>query len=70
MRLEMAKEIQRELDKGLEAWQDQILLLQCSALDRASASANMNIENKRLQVECENTQRQLEHTNRLRRYTT
>lgn len=67
MRLEVAKEMQRELERGLEAWQDQVLLLQCSALNRASASANMNIENKRLQVECENTQRQMEHLDRLRR---
>ncbi|XP_075235636.1 uncharacterized protein LOC142332839 [Lycorma delicatula] len=67
MRLEIAREMQRELEKGFEAWQDQVLLLQCSALERAMTASNLNIENKRLQVECENTQRQLEHLSRLRR---
>ncbi|RZF39716.1 hypothetical protein LSTR_LSTR003958 [Laodelphax striatellus] len=66
-RFEMVREMQREMERDFEQWQDKVLLLQCSAIQRANSSANLQLENKRLHVECENAHRQLEHAHRIQR---
>lgn len=61
------RQLARELQTGMEQWQDQVLLLQWRALQRAKVNARLHLENKRLKTQCENNERALLHALRLRK---
>uniref|UniRef100_A0A1B6C1E2 Uncharacterized protein n=1 Tax=Clastoptera arizonana TaxID=38151 RepID=A0A1B6C1E2_9HEMI len=61
------KEIHRDLEKGLEQWQDQVMLLQWADSQRAEASVQTQIGNRRLRLEIENKERQLLHVQRMQK---
>lgn len=67
MREQQVREIHRDLQKGLEQWQDQVLLLQWADSQRAEACVQAQKENRRLKVEVENKERQYQHSERLKK---
>lgn len=64
---EQVRQLARELQAGMEQWQDQVLLLQWQALQRARTNARLHIENKRLKTQCENNERALLHALRIKK---
>lgn len=52
----------------MEQWQDQVLVLQWQALQRARTNAKLYLENKRLKTQSENNERALLHALRFRKY--
>uniref|UniRef100_A0A1B6MV87 Uncharacterized protein n=1 Tax=Graphocephala atropunctata TaxID=36148 RepID=A0A1B6MV87_9HEMI len=60
-------EMHRELNHGLEVWQDQVLLLQWADHQRAEAVVQSQKDHRRLKVEVENKERQLLHEQRMKR---
>nr|XP_018903019.1 PREDICTED: coiled-coil domain-containing protein 177 [Bemisia tabaci] len=67
LRSEQVRSLARELDQGLERWQDHVMILQWQAVQRAEASASIQLQTKRLKTECENRERQLQHAQRFKR---
>ena len=67
MREQQVREIHRDLQKGLEQWQDQVMLLQWADSQRAEACVQAQKENRRLRVEVENKERLLQHSERLKK---
>lgn len=63
------REMHRELSRGLEAWQDQVMLLQWADHQRAEAAVMSQREHRRLKVEVENKERQILHEQRMRKYS-
>lgn len=64
---EHVRQLARELQIGMEQWQDQVLLLQWKALQRAQTNAKLLLENKRLKTQSENKERTLMHALRFRK---
>lgn len=67
MKEQLVREIHRDLQKGLEQWQDQVMLLQWADSQRAEACVQAQKENRRLRVEVENKERQLQHSERMKK---
>lgn len=67
MREQQVREIHRDLQKGLEQWQDQVMLLQWADSQRAEACVQAQKENRRLKVEVDNKERQLQHSERMKK---
>lgn len=57
-----------ELARGLEAWQDQVMLLQWADHRRAEAAVFTQRELRRQKLEVENKERTLLHQQRIRKY--
>ncbi|KAI5755008.1 hypothetical protein M8J77_013359 [Diaphorina citri] len=66
LKSQQAKQTVRELEEGLETWQDHVMLMQWDALRRSEANAQLLLANRRLRVECENKERMLQHSRRYR----
>ncbi len=65
---EHVRQLARELQIGMEQWQDQVLLLQWQALQRARTNAKLHLENRKLKTQSENNERVLLHALRFRKY--
>ena len=65
---EQVRQLARELQTGMEQWQDQVLLLQWRALQKAKMNAKLQLESKRLKTQTENHERALLHALRFRKY--
>uniref|UniRef100_A0A8D9DT49 Uncharacterized protein n=1 Tax=Cacopsylla melanoneura TaxID=428564 RepID=A0A8D9DT49_9HEMI len=63
---QQARATVRELEEGLETWQDHVMLMQWDALRRSEANAKLLLANRRLRVECENKERMIQHSRRYR----
>lgn len=63
---QQAKQTVRDLEEGLETWQDHVMLMQWDALRRSEANAKILLANRRLRVECKNKNRMLQHARRFR----
>lgn len=66
LKSQQAKQTVRDLEEGLETWQDHVMLMQWDALRRSEANAKLLIANRRLRVECENKERMIQHSRRFR----
>ncbi|XP_054266850.1 trichohyalin-like [Macrosteles quadrilineatus] len=66
-RAAIVREMHRELERGLEAWQDQVMLLQWADHQRAEAVVQSQKEDRKMKVEVENKERQILHQQRLKK---
>lgn len=64
---EQVRQLARELQTGMEQWQDQVLLLQWRTLQRAKINAELHLENKRLKTQTKNNERAQLHALRFRK---
>ncbi|XP_054268026.1 trichohyalin-like isoform X2 [Macrosteles quadrilineatus] len=66
-RAAIVREMHRELERGLEAWQDQVMLLQWADHQRAEAVVQSQKDDRKMKVEVENKERQILHQQRLKK---
>ncbi|XP_060871683.1 golgin subfamily A member 6-like protein 22 isoform X3 [Metopolophium dirhodum] len=59
--------VARELEDGMQRWQDRIMLMQYEQLRRAKENAALYTDNKKLRAEIENKRRILEHSAKIQR---
>lgn len=59
--------VARELEDGMQRWQDRIMLMQYEQLRRAKENAALYTDNKKLRTEIENKRRILEHSAKIQR---
>lgn len=59
--------VARELDDGMQRWQDRIMIMQYEQLRRARENADLFTVNKKLRAEIDNKRRALEHSAKIRR---
>jgi len=59
--------VARELEDGMQRWQDRIMLMQYEQLRRAKENAALYTDNKKLRAEIENKRRILEHSTKIQR---
>ncbi|XP_026810385.1 dynein regulatory complex subunit 4-like isoform X2 [Rhopalosiphum maidis] len=59
--------VARELEDGMQRWQDRIMLMQYEQLRRAKENAALYTDNKKLRAEIENKRRIIEHSAKIQR---
>lgn len=59
--------VARELEDGMQRWQDRIMLMQYEQLRRAKENAALYTDNKRLRAEIDNRRRTLEHSAKIQK---
>ncbi|XP_050436102.1 trichohyalin-like isoform X1 [Adelges cooleyi] len=59
--------VARELEDGMQRWQDRVMLMQYEQLRRAKENAALYTDSKRLRAEIENKRRALEHSAKMQR---
>ncbi|XP_027838855.1 golgin subfamily A member 6-like protein 22 isoform X2 [Aphis gossypii] len=59
--------VARELEDGMQRWQDRIMLMQYEQLRRAKENAALYTDNKKLRAEIENKRRVIEHSAKIQR---
>lgn len=57
----------RELEDGMQRWQDRIMLMQYEQLRKARENAALYTDNKKLRAEIDNKRRALEHSTKIQR---
>jgi hypothetical protein len=60
-----AELMQRELEVGLERWQDRVLLGQWAALGRAQIQARLNLETRLSNIHHKNNLKNIFHTHNI-----
>jgi len=59
--------VARELEDGMQRWQDRIMLMQYEQMKRAKENAALYTDNKKLRAEIGNKRRALEHSAKIQR---
>ncbi|VVC24641.1 Protein of unknown function DUF4659 [Cinara cedri] len=59
--------VARELEDGMQRWQDRVMLMQYEQLRRAKENAALYTDNKKLRAEIDNKRRVLEHSAKIQR---
>lgn len=59
--------VAKELEDGMQRWQDRIMLMQYEQMKRARENAALYTDTKKLRAEIENKRRALEHSAKIQR---
>lgn len=59
--------VARELEDGMQRWQDRIMLMQYEQLRKARENAALYTDSKKLRAEIDNKRRALEHSTKIQR---
>lgn len=59
--------VARELEDGMQRWQDRVMVMQYEQMKRAKENAALYTDSKRLRAEIENKRKALEHSVKMQR---
>ncbi|XP_025419289.1 golgin subfamily A member 6-like protein 1 isoform X2 [Sipha flava] len=65
--MDQVHRVARELEDGMQRWQDRIMLMQYEQLRKAKENAALYTDNKKLRAEINNKRRALEHSAKIQR---